>query len=88
MEEWCMAFDAEQKKHFCEQEKKISKKINTKLSNLSSAMEDKLNSHQVENNKNNELTTAHGNQIVLLQDFTQKKNRKRQKHGANDNNLD
>eukprot|EP00957_Ditylum_brightwellii_P087626 6671587-Ditylum_brightwellii.AAC.1 len=69
-------------------------------------MEDKLNAHQVENNKNNEffkeifskifaalasiqeLTTAHSNQIESLQDFTQKKNGKRQKHGADDNNLD
>eukprot|EP00957_Ditylum_brightwellii_P106470 8122159-Ditylum_brightwellii.AAC.1 len=106
MEEWCVAFDAEQKKRFCEQERKISKKIDTKLSKLSSAMEDKINAHQVGNNKNNEFsketfskifaalanikesTTAHGNQIGLLQDFTQKKNSKHQKHGADDNDLD
>eukprot|EP00957_Ditylum_brightwellii_P029027 2193137-Ditylum_brightwellii.AAC.1 len=106
MEEWHVAFDAEQKKCFREQEKKISKKIDLNLSNISSAMEDKLNARQVGNNKNNEFskeifskiitalanvqdsTTAHGNQIGSLQDFTQKKNGKHQKHGADDNNLD
>eukprot|EP00957_Ditylum_brightwellii_P090758 6911761-Ditylum_brightwellii.AAC.1 len=106
MEEWRVAFDAEQKKRFRKQEKKTPKKINTKLSDLSSAMEYKFNAHQTENKKNNEffkemfskifaaltniqeLTTAHGNQIGLLQDFTQKKNGKRQKHATDDNDLD
>eukprot|EP00957_Ditylum_brightwellii_P033383 2529100-Ditylum_brightwellii.AAC.1 len=31
MEEWLVAFDAEQKKSFCDQEKKISKKIDAKI---------------------------------------------------------
>eukprot|EP00957_Ditylum_brightwellii_P021951 1655315-Ditylum_brightwellii.AAC.1 len=51
MEECRVAFDAEQKKCFHKQEKKISKKIDTKLSNLSFVVEDKLNAHQKKNGK-------------------------------------
>eukprot|EP00957_Ditylum_brightwellii_P175760 13383648-Ditylum_brightwellii.AAC.1 len=46
MEEWQVAFDAEQKKRFCDQKKKISKKIDHKISDLSSAMDVKLQAHQ------------------------------------------
>eukprot|EP00957_Ditylum_brightwellii_P034189 2591024-Ditylum_brightwellii.AAC.1 len=53
IEEWHEAFHAEQKKHFREQEKKISKKIDAKLSDLSFVVDAKLNAHQEENNKNN-----------------------------------
>eukprot|EP00957_Ditylum_brightwellii_P097836 7450372-Ditylum_brightwellii.AAC.3 len=46
IEEWQIAFDAKQKKRFQDQEKKISNKIDSKISNLSSAMDDKLQVHQ------------------------------------------
>eukprot|EP00957_Ditylum_brightwellii_P019688 1485172-Ditylum_brightwellii.AAC.1 len=46
MEEWRAVFDAKQKKCFHDQEKKISKKIDSKNSNLSMAMDDRLQAHQ------------------------------------------
>eukprot|EP00957_Ditylum_brightwellii_P081703 6215784-Ditylum_brightwellii.AAC.1 len=46
MEEWRVAFDAEQKKRFQDQEKKISKNIDSKIRDLSSVMDDKLQAHQ------------------------------------------
>eukprot|EP00957_Ditylum_brightwellii_P093098 7087773-Ditylum_brightwellii.AAC.1 len=46
MEEWQIEFDAEQKKRFCNQKKKMSKKIDSKLSDLSSAIDSKLQAHQ------------------------------------------
>eukprot|EP00957_Ditylum_brightwellii_P077601 5896410-Ditylum_brightwellii.AAC.1 len=93
MEEWQVAFDAEQKK-----------------SDLSSAMDDKLQAHQDQSlqlAKQNEqymndsftkifadmtylkqTTDTRNSAIGSIQDYMQKENRKRQKCGADNNNFD
>jgi hypothetical protein len=110
MEEWQIEFDAKQKKRFRNQEKKISKKIDSKISNLSSAIDNKLQAHQdqsiqlAKQNKQymndslakiftfmanlKQTTDTHTNAIRTIQDYTQKENRKRQKRGVDDNNID
>jgi hypothetical protein len=110
MEEWRVAFDAEQKNRFRDQEKKISKKIDAKISDLSSAMDTKLQAHQdqsLQMQKKNEtymtdnfakifsfmsnlktVQDTHAGTLGSIQDYTQKENRKRQRHGADTTDLD
>jgi hypothetical protein len=110
MEEWRIAFDAEQKKRFRDQEKKISKKIDAKISDLSSAMDAKLQAHQdqsLQMQKKNEtymtdnfakifsfmsnlktVQDTHAGTLGSIQDYTQKENGKRQRHGADTTDLD
>eukprot|EP00957_Ditylum_brightwellii_P017863 1345034-Ditylum_brightwellii.AAC.1 len=49
LEEWRASFDVEQKKRFQDQEKKISKKIDLKISDLATVMDRKLQAHHEQN---------------------------------------
>eukprot|EP00957_Ditylum_brightwellii_P040501 3065240-Ditylum_brightwellii.AAC.1 len=68
MEEWRVQFDNEQKKRFKDQEKKISKKINSKLSKFGAAMsadiDAKLEATQVKNTKSIDNLTDQINTLV------------------------
>eukprot|EP00957_Ditylum_brightwellii_P126435 9637865-Ditylum_brightwellii.AAC.1 len=68
MEEWCVLFNSEQKKRFKDQEKKISKKIDSKLyefgATMSANIDATLEANQEKNSKNFEHLTEKINRLV------------------------